>query len=229
MGAFNSINPEDGRNWTNNINFLKTTMKFSWKRLNSSTMLILYACIALILLRFLLHYLELGFFEFIIFDLLPKWLLLLLPVVIFFYKLRNKSMTYSIVADFAITGITFYLVYFAMNSDNLDSLDWKINYNRRQKIVRLAKEKKLKNVGGITYKIPFTLTLFPYIKSNDVIINYQNDTALTVMFYTDRGLVDHYSAFIYSNDSTQIQELEEKVMRGGNDFKKEANWYFIHD
>jgi hypothetical protein len=202
-------------------------MALSWHRI-TSTKLTLLTCIALILLRFLLHYLELGFLEFVVFYIFPKWLLLLLPVTVLVYKLLNKNLTYFILADFAITATAFYLVYFAMTSDNLDNLDWKINYKKRQEIVRLAKDKKLKNVGGQTYRIPTALTLFPYIKSNDVFIDYQNDTTITTTFYTDRGLVDHYSAFIYTNDTTQIKKFEEKVKRGGNDLKKDKNWYFIH-
>jgi hypothetical protein len=44
---------------------------------------------------------------------------------------------------------------------------------------------------------------------------------ITVTFYTDRGLLDHYSAFVFTNNSAAIRELDEKVERGGNDFTLE--------
>ena len=52
---------------------------------------------------------------------------------------------------------------------------------------------------------------------------------LTITFYVDRGLLDHYSAFIFTNDSTDIKEFDRNVENGGNDFKIEPNWYMIND
>jgi hypothetical protein len=52
---------------------------------------------------------------------------------------------------------------------------------------------------------------------------------LTIRFYVDRGLLDHYSAFIYTNDATQIKDLDDNVQNGGNDFRIEPNWYMIND
>ena len=52
---------------------------------------------------------------------------------------------------------------------------------------------------------------------------------ISIRYYVDRGLLDHFSAFIYTKDSSEIKELEIKVQQGGNDYKIEDNWYMIND
>jgi hypothetical protein len=50
-----------------------------------------------------------------------------------------------------------------------------------------------------------------------------------VTFYMDRGLSDHYSAIVFTNDSTVIAEMDENVKNEGNDFKIKQNWYAVND
>ena len=57
----------------------------------------------------------------------------------------------------------------------------------------------------------------------------KTDSFLTVKFYIDRGLLDHYSAFIYSNDPYQTGQLDANVENEGNDYKLEDKWYIIND
>jgi len=197
--------------------------------ISTSTKFIVIACIILLVLRSVLHYGELGFFEFILFNLFPNWLLLLLPISILIYRIIKKRIKLSVITDSAMILLTFYTIYFVMTPDNLDQMDWNRNYYKRQEIVRLAKEKKLANVYGSIYKIPHSLHLFPYFKSREINIQYNADETLTITFFTDRGLLDHYSGFIYSNNKEMVESLDEKVKEGGNDYKKEMNWYFIHD
>ena len=51
----------------------------------------------------------------------------------------------------------------------------------------------------------------------------------TIKFYTDQGLMDHYSAFIYTNDPEMLSHLNSEVANGGNDYLMEENWYFINN
>jgi hypothetical protein len=95
--------------------------------------------------------------------------------------------------------------------------------------VALAKANNLKNVKGDIYSIPDSLSLFPFFKSNEVTIQTLKDTFVTITFYTDRGLNDHYSGFIYTNDTIDIKTFDDNVKNGGNDFKLQPNWYLIHD
>lgn len=200
-----------------------------FKKLSRSTQFTIIVFVSLTLAKFFLHYLEFGFIEFILFDLYFSLILFLIGWVILMSKLFYRRLSYSIVADFLIIGITYCVIHFAMNVKSLDSLDWKINYSKRKKIVRLIKEERSFTSAQTTYQIPFSLTLFPYFKSNTVYVECQQDSIVTVTFFTDRGILDHYSAFIYSNDSAEIKRLDEKVKTGGNEYKKETGWYFIHD
>ena len=52
---------------------------------------------------------------------------------------------------------------------------------------------------------------------------------ISIRYYVDRGLLDHFSAFVYTKDSSEIKELEIKVQQGGNDYKIEDNWYMVND
>jgi len=58
--------------------------------------------------------------------------------------------------------------------------------------------------------------------------NIQQQT-VTIKFYTDRGLLDHYSAIIFTNNPIDIGEFESNVANGGNDYKLEEGWYAIND
>lgn len=54
---------------------------------------------------------------------------------------------------------------------------------------------------------------------------------LTIEFYTDRGLMDHFSAFIYTNDPKEIEFLDEQTNRDykDKDVKLETHWYYVQD
>lgn len=54
---------------------------------------------------------------------------------------------------------------------------------------------------------------------------------LMIKFYTDRGLMDHFSAFIYTNDKKEIEQLDEQTKQDKNDkdVKLEEHWYYIQD
>jgi hypothetical protein len=55
--------------------------------------------------------------------------------------------------------------------------------------------------------------------------------SLTIRFYTDRGLLDHFSSFIYTNDNIEIEILNHKSNLNNNDqnVKLENNWYYIKE
>lgn len=52
---------------------------------------------------------------------------------------------------------------------------------------------------------------------------------ITITFYMDRGLLDHYTAIVFTNDSTIMAGMNENVKNKGNDFKIKQNWYVIND
>jgi hypothetical protein len=65
--------------------------------------------------------------------------------------------------------------------------------------------------------------------SDEFHIQTKTDSSLTVLFYTDYGLMDHYSAFIYSNDSSDLIQLNEQVRYGGKDYKISENWFEVNE
>lgn len=69
---------------------------------------------------------------------------------------------------------------------------------------------------------------FDYPFDQGFYLKKENDY-ITVKFYLDRGLLDHYSAFVYTDDPIKINRLESKVKLDGNDHKLENNWYCIND
>jgi hypothetical protein len=205
------------------------TTKSKKLRIGKSVRIIAVIVVALIVFRIVLHYTEMGFFEFILFDLIPKWFFFLLPIVFLIYRISKKHTLKNSIFDFAITTIGFVIIYYFLTPYYFDKVDWKVNLDKREKIVSLAKANRLKNVRGSIYAIPDSLSLFPFFKSNEVTIQTLKDTFVTITFYTDRGLNDHYSGFIYTNDSTDVKTFDENVRNGGNDFKLKNNWYLIHD
>jgi hypothetical protein len=52
---------------------------------------------------------------------------------------------------------------------------------------------------------------------------------LTINFFIDRGLLDHYAAIVFSNDPGTLEALERSVGNEGNDFRIEPNWYMVRE
>lgn len=183
-----------------------------------------------VLLRIFLHYSENGFFEFFLVDIAFGMSALSFPVAVTFVRAVLRKPMYAAAGDVVISAAGFFLIYFVLAPQRLDEADWRINFNRRQKIVAMANAGELTSTnGGAWYSIPDSLHLFPFFKTQEVVMGRNGKSGITVTFYTDRGLLDHYSAFIYTNNPDDIKLFDEKVKEGGNDFKKEVNWYFIHD
>jgi hypothetical protein len=121
------------------------------------------------------------------------------------------------------------------------NVDWKKEWEKNQtKLKLLAKdileEGSRKYTQGINeypknFDDPFNDGFL--ISSNFSDTRTVTDTfdrkKITITFYVDRGLSDHYSAIVYTNDSTVIHSNEMNVENGGNDFKIEPNWYMIND
>lgn len=50
-----------------------------------------------------------------------------------------------------------------------------------------------------------------------------------IKFYMVRSAPKEYSAFIFSNDSSSIMALDQKIAKDTNDRKLEENWYIVND
>jgi hypothetical protein len=118
------------------------------------------------------------------------------------------------------------------------NIDWQKEWHEnRTKLkilaqdISLANSKKYRtgnNNFPIGFKYPFDEGFF-ISKPSSYTTTDSTDRAVTVRFYLDRGISDHYSAIIFTNDSSEVKSFDENVSNGGNDFKLEPNWYIIND
>lgn len=116
---------------------------------------------------------------------------------------------------------------FLPNGSQSNPKVWEDNKEDLQKIVNrvLLNPEKFEEGENL---IPEDLD-FSYDKTFDIRGNLKDKNDLKITFYTDRGLVDHYSAIIYTTQKGLVKQFDENVKNGGNDFKLQNNWYAIND
>ncbi|MCU7492344.1 MAG: hypothetical protein HF308_09975 [Ignavibacteria bacterium] len=113
----------------------------------------------------------------------------------------------------------------------IEYLDWHLRQATRNEIVQKVKNGTLKpNVSYNNVICSLSYLYFPPISNggNDIAIEYGKDKSVTVEFYISRGFLDHYSAFVYTEDLEKIKEFEDMIKRNGHGNKKlENNWYRV--
>jgi hypothetical protein len=111
-------------------------------------------------------------------------------------------------------------------SDLIEKLDWKLRLKERNLIVQKALNGEIKD-----YKLK--MKSFPPISNggNEVFIDYRPEGSITVTFYIDRGFIDHYSAFIFTTDSSRIRQFDARTKSDWNKTNKKIdnNWYRISE
>ncbi|MCC3158239.1 hypothetical protein LJ737_13405 [Hymenobacter sp. 15J16-1T3B] len=116
---------------------------------------------------------------------------------------------------------------------NQKKFDWhNVWASNREKLILLTEDIKVN--GGKKYKLGNNEFVdgFPYPFNEGFVVKggREIDSAkILVKYYLDRGVMDHYSAFVYTNDSSEVRNLNKKVEAGANDYKLESNWYIIND
>ena len=106
----------------------------------------------------------------------------------------------------------------------MEKLDWTLRRNSREEIIELVKAGKLKpNVTHNNFVCTLPDWYFPPISNggNEITIDKTEKNKFTIGFYIDRGFMDHYSAFVYTNDPEKIKEFEERTYS----VKLDENWY----
>ncbi len=106
------------------------------------------------------------------------------------------------------------------NGSSLKNLTQEIKGNRE------GKYQMGNNSFPGSFDYPFDEGFYIGYGSRDTLIDTNK---ISIRYYVDRGLLDHFSAFIYTKDSSEIKELEIKVQQGGNDYRIEDNWYMVND
>ncbi len=123
---------------------------------------------------------------------------------------------YGIIVAVVIGTLTLFF-----GSSSIEKLDWELRQKERNQII----EKILR--GEITDNVIKTRS-FPPISNggNEIMINTKPEGTITVTFYIDRGFIDHYSAFIYTTDTTLTKIYDERA-KTYNKIKIDDNWYRI--
>lgn len=138
---------------------------------------------------------------------------------------REKTTKFHIAA--LIFGIIIGTVSI-FSEDYLEKIDWYLRKAQREEIIS-----RIKN-GSIKYdtnKSVHHLEEFKYALisngGNDIAISSNEKNQLEVEFFINRGLLDHYSAFVYANDPNEIKRIENDIESTANEnnYKIEKNWY----
>jgi len=118
------------------------------------------------------------------------------------------------------------------SEDLIENLDWELRLSERNRIVELVKQGKLKptvTYNNIICKLPGDP--FPPISvgGNEIAIYKGKLNTVTVEFYINRGLLDHYSAFVFTNDSQEISRINKEIRaRQSPMFRQlKENWYRV--
>ena len=115
----------------------------------------------------------------------------------------------------------------------IEKLDWKFRRNSREEIVQLVKEGKLKpNVSYNDIICTLDKWKFPPISNggNEIAIHKSDSTAVTVEFFINSGFLNHYSAFVYTNDPEWIDDFEKQISyKKGLHINKQLDkyWYRV--
>jgi len=181
----------------------------------------------------LIYYYTFGLFAFfIVIPYLFVGLGLTIWLLIAVLRNTNSQMTMfhklGVILTICIGSLSLFF-----GEDIIEKLDWKFRRNSREEIVQLVKEGELKpNVTHNNIICTLENWKFPPISNggNEIAIYKSDRGKLTVEFYINRGFLDHYSAFVYTDDSEKIKELEEHMSyKKGLHINKQLDehWYRV--
>lgn len=171
-----------------------------------------------------LYYNSTGLFGFLILFpyvitglILTIWLL----IAIILNKKRNSKF-HVIALIFAIFLGTISL----FSEEFMEKADWRLREVQRNEIIKKIKTKEFNSENGRAYYLSESKYKFISNGGNEIIIEQAHDR-YTITFFIDRGLLDHYTAFIYTDDPLKIKEFDTEISkpRSVNDYKITDNWY----
>ena len=142
-------------------------------------------------------------------------------------KHKQTNITYHYIGLISGTLIGIASLF---SEDLIENLDWKLRISERNRIVELVKHGQLTPTvshNSIICKLPG----YPFppisVGGNEIAIYKDETGTVTVEFYINRGFLDHYSAFVYTNEPKNISIMDSTVNnRHSPTFKKlKENWY----
>lgn len=166
-------------------------------------------------------------------------LIIIIEIIIFIWLFAS-----IIVDDAGITtkfhkrglliAVLIFLFSVIYSEKVIEYLDWHLRRNSREEIIELIKNNKLKShfkySNGI---IKLDRWNFPPISNggNEISLSYNDKNEITVLFFINRGFLDHYSAFVYSNNPLELKHLNEHINFKKSDkslnYKIDNNWFRV--
>jgi len=182
-------------------------------------------------------------------------LLALIQSPLFFYFTSGKVKTFGLISyalvGFCLTALMFYLILkrnfknngynitvlcvsflvgvLTLRPDIIEYLDWKYRQDEREAIIDEIKESKLKPDNyGLAHVVQNTF--LPISNGgNYILIRKKMNGLVSVEFYTDRTLIEHYSALLYTNDPDEIAIMDRSSEHNNRFARKYGeNWYMVH-
>ncbi len=142
---------------------------------------------------------------------------------VLFMTKKYKSFTFYKLLNF-VTLILGVFVFF-QGSALMNKIDFKINREKRENLVKSIIQKEdlsFKNDTAWTQTIDKSLNI---ISSSNRLLVTKKNTNYKFQFYIDDGFLDHFSAFLYTNNP----EIYSDEMIIGKKEKIENNWFYIYN
>lgn len=133
-----------------------------------------------------------------------------------------------------LIAVLIFVFSITYSEQTIEYLDWHIRRSSREEIVNLIKNKKIKtNIKYRNRVILLEKWNLPPISNggNEILVDYYSDNKITVEFFINRGFLDHYSEFVYTNSLQKINNLNEHIKYTKSDkslnYKIDNNWYRV--
>jgi hypothetical protein len=172
----------------------------------------------------LFYYYTYGLFA--LFVVIPYLIISLILTGIILTPLIKRKKVSSFHKYGSISAVLGGAISLIFGSELIENIDWELRLKQRNMIVEKALNVKINDTK-------LKMNSFPPISNggNEVFINYNPTGSITVTFYIDRGFIDHYSAFIYTTDTSRIKEFEARTKSEWNrtNKKMDENWYRISE
>ena len=128
---------------------------------------------------------------------------------------------YAAIAAFIIGIVSLFFI-------DLNDLDWKLRLKERNRIVNQVKNGE---IGSPNKNMLVKLNNFPPISNcgNEIVVSRREDQTVIVEFFIDRGFLDHYSSYIYTDNEAKKKELEKRINLNLGSFNEKIseNWYQV--
>lgn len=172
----------------------------------------------------LFYYYTSGLFT--LFVVIPYLIISLTLTTIILTPLIKRKKVSNLQKYGVVVAVLIGIVSLFFGSELIEKLDWKLRFKQRNMIVEKA-------LNGEINDTKLKMNSFPPISNggNEVFIDYNPTGSITVTFYIDRGFIDHYSAFIFTTDTSRIKEFEARTRSDWNQTNKkiDENWYRISE